>query len=104
MSLFTKTVTVEKIVEVPKIVERVVMGKPHVTKLYEAFTTKTVYLTYSSYEQRSHLGWFLSCSDAFHAHPGTNIEERHGIAVGNEYFLVPRELNPITVAKPKRNK
>lgn len=101
MSWFTKIVEVEKVVEQP------VPGEASRATLYAAYedrreTTKTMYGDYSHTVEAT-LGYYLSCADAFKAHPGLKVEQVPGIRIGSEYFAVSG-LKPVNVAKPKRGK
>lgn len=104
-SWFTKVVEVKKVVE--KIVDRPVPGEASRVALYEAYTTKRVcdYSVYLSafYERHEHLGYYMSCAEAFRAHPGCQVRERIGIRIGGECF-VASNLVHVTVTKPKRGK
>jgi hypothetical protein len=103
MNWFTKTVIVDKVVEV----EKIILGDASRASVYEAYTTKLAF-NYDSYftamhEKETHLGYFLSCAEAFKNHPGCKVKERTGIRIGNQYFVV-RGIEPVTVNKPKRGK
>ena len=105
MSWFTKTVEAERVVE--KIIDRPIPGEASRVALYEAYTPKKVcnesaYFS-TTYERHDHVGYYMSCAEAFRAHPGCQVRERIGIRTGGECF-VATNLVHVTVTKPKRSK
>lgn len=97
MGWFTKTVEVEKIVERP------VPGEACRVSLYRAYSEYPDYSFGVISCRRDEFGFYLSCADAFKAHPGCKVQEKTGIRIGSEYFAID-ELKPVTVTKPKRAK
>jgi hypothetical protein len=98
MGWFTKTV---------KVVDRPIPGEASRVKLYEAYKTERtvdfgLYATFSV-DIEHHLGYYLSCADAFKDRPGCKVKELTGIRIGDEYFAV-HGLTAVTVTKPKRGK
>lgn len=88
MGWFTKTVEVH------------VPGEASRASLYRAYTDYG-YMYFGNY--RPTLGYYLSCADAFKAHPNCQVEEVKGVCIGGQYFAVGH-LTPVTLTKPKRDK
>lgn len=88
MGWFTKTVRVY------------VPGEASKASLYRAYATVPC-IYFGTYDHT--YGYYLSCADAFKAHPGCKVKEVTGIRIGNEYFAV-YHMTPVTVTKPKREK
>jgi hypothetical protein len=83
-----------------KTVEVYVPGEASRETLYRAYA-ECPYIYFGTYQHT--YGYYLSCSDAFKAHPGCQVEEVKGIRIGSEYFAVGM-LSPVKVTKPKREK
>jgi hypothetical protein len=99
MSLFTKTVIVEK--EVEKIVDRPIPGEASHVDLYLAKHEEKSRYQILNYWVND--GFFLSCKDALDAFPASHVEKVKGVRIGKEIFYA-EGLYAVKITKPKRAK
>lgn len=97
-----------KIVEVEKIVERVVVGEPTILDVYRAWSpgdSLSRYHVLYGFQPAKEFGYFLSCEEAFKASDVADfrVDKEKAIVVGGEYFrFYPGEA--IKITKPKKAK
>jgi hypothetical protein len=98
-----------KIVEVEKIVERLVIGPPTLIDVYEAYEpgdSENPYMAYlMAYRPRESFGYFYSCADAYAVSDSTSLKvvREEAIVVDGEHFIFSHR-QPIKVQKPKVSK
>lgn len=104
MGWFTKTVEVEKVVEVEKEVVKYLLGTPEPISVFEAYEEVPYVTSVMCGSYNKLLGYYKTCAEAFASHPGSRVKERRVWRVGDTY-ISNLEVQPIIITKkPKREK